>query len=315
MKKEFWTRPGVVVLTAVFCCALWGSAIPFIKTGYRLFSIPSWDTASILLFAGLRFALAGILVLVIGSLIQKRLLLPTRTSYKAIPVLAFFQTAGQYFFYYIGLAHTSGVNGSIISGTSAFFALLMASMVFHYESLNLRKLTGCVLGFLGILIMNLGDIQGISVFGDGFVLLSQLCSALSAAFIKQFTQTDDAVMLSGYQFFAGGLCLILVGLGMGGHLALTNALGLGVLFHLAFVSAAAYTLWGILLSKNPVSQVGIFGCLIPVMGVLLSALMLQEVDQAFSLTGLISLLLIVGGVAILNVRKDENDDPESRNCR
>ena len=305
MQRTFWKRRSVLILTAIFCCALWGSAVPFIKTGYRLFSISALDTPSILLFAGLRFTCAGILVLIIGSLLQKRLLIPTKSSIRAIPVLAFFQTAGQYFFYYIGLAHTSGVNGSIISGTSAFFALLVASILFHYERLDLRKVIGCLLGFFGILIMNIQDLQSISVLGDGFVLISQFCSALSAAFIKKFTETDNAVMLSGYQFFLGGLVLILIGSCMGGHLALANSAGIGVLFHLAFVSACAYTLWGILLSNHPVSQVGIFSCLIPVMGVLLSVLMLQETQQAFSLTSLISLILIVWGVGMVNAREDD----------
>ena len=304
MQRTFWKRRSVLILTAIFCCALWGSAVPFIKTGYRLFSISASDTPSILLFAGLRFTCAGILVLIIGSLLQKRLLIPTKSSLKAIPVVAFFPTAGQYFFYYIGLAHTSGVNGSIISGTSAFFALLVASILFHYERLDLRKVIGCLLGFFGILIMNIQDLQSVSLGGDGFVLISQLCSALSAAFIKKFTETDDAVMLSGYQFFLGGLVLILIGSCMGGHLALANSAGIVVLFHLAFVSACAYTLWGILLSNHPVSQVGIFSCLIPVMGVLLSVLMLQETQQAFSLTSLISLILIVWGVGMVNARED-----------
>lgn len=304
MQKTFWKRRSVLILTAIFCCALWGSAVPFIKTGYQLFSISASDTPSILLFAGLRFTCSGILVLLIGSLIQKRLLLPTRTAVRSIPVLAFFQTAGQYFFYYIGLAHTSGVNGSIISGTSAFFALLIASLLFHYERLDLRKVIGCLLGFFGILIMNIQDLQSISGLGDGFVLISQICSALSAAFIKKFTKTDDAVMLSGYQFFLGGIVLVLIGSCMGGHLALTNIAGIGVLLHLAFVSACAYTLWGILLSNHPVSQVGIFSCLIPVMGVLLSAFMLQETQRAFSFSSLISLLLIVWGVGLVNAREE-----------
>ena len=71
-----------------------------------------------------------------------------------------------------------------------------------------------------------------------------------------------------------------------------------------FVSACAYTLWGILLSNHPVSQVGIFSCLIPVMGVLLSAFMLQETQQAFSFSSLISLLLIVWGVGLVNAREE-----------
>ena len=38
-KKNTLTRTGIVALLACVCCILWGSAIPVIKTGYRLMEV------------------------------------------------------------------------------------------------------------------------------------------------------------------------------------------------------------------------------------------------------------------------------------
>lgn len=56
--------PAFAVVIAILCNAMWGSAFPFIKLGYRLFAIDTADTASILCFAGVRFMLGSVLVLV-----------------------------------------------------------------------------------------------------------------------------------------------------------------------------------------------------------------------------------------------------------
>lgn len=45
-KKNTLTKTGIVALLACVCCILWGSAIPVIKTGYRLMEVDAADTAS-----------------------------------------------------------------------------------------------------------------------------------------------------------------------------------------------------------------------------------------------------------------------------
>ena len=67
--KQFWSKTSTLIITAIFCCTLWGSAYPCIKVGYRLFSIVSGNVPGQLFFAGCRFALAGILVILAGSLL------------------------------------------------------------------------------------------------------------------------------------------------------------------------------------------------------------------------------------------------------
>lgn len=66
-KEQFMTKTSVVWLGALLCCALWGSTFPCIKIGCRMFGIGAEDVAAQILFAGCRFTLAGILTLLIGS--------------------------------------------------------------------------------------------------------------------------------------------------------------------------------------------------------------------------------------------------------
>ena len=65
--------PAFAVIIAILCNAMWGSAFPFIKLGYRLFAIDTADTASILCFAGVRFMLGSVLVLGGSLLLEGRL--------------------------------------------------------------------------------------------------------------------------------------------------------------------------------------------------------------------------------------------------
>ena len=188
MKKETLTKTSVVCLLATVCCFLWGSAFPSVKIGYQLFSIPSDDYAGQLLFAGLRFTLAGVLVVLFGSLLQKKPLLPNKTSITPIISLAMVQTFLQYLFFYMGLAHTTGVKSSIIVASNVFFSILLASLIFHYEQFTLPKCIGCLAGFTGIIIINLSgehlDVN-LSLSGEGAILLSALSSGLSSSLMKQ----------------------------------------------------------------------------------------------------------------------------------
>ena len=78
-KKSVFQNQIVLVAAAMFCCLLWGSAFPSIKLGYQLFEIAAGDSASQILFAGIRFTLAGILVILAGSVLQGKLLKPEKS--------------------------------------------------------------------------------------------------------------------------------------------------------------------------------------------------------------------------------------------
>ena len=315
MKAEKILRnPWIVAALAVFCCALWGSAFPFIKIGYQIYHIPSDAPGAQILFAGIRFTLAGVMAILFGSLVQRKWISPKKSAWGKIFRLSLLQTALQYFFFYIGLAHTSGVKGSIIVGTNSLLSILIASLLFHREKLTAKKLAGCLVGLAGVILANL-DGSGIgfdmSVMGEGFVLMAVVASAFSSVMIKIYSAEENPVMLSGYQFILGGILLIVLGLALGGRIGLegTDSVvrAVGVLLYLAFLSAAAFTIWGILLKYNPVSKVAIYGFSNPVIGVFLSAMLLGETAQAFTIKNVVSLVLVCAGILAVNVRISGKD--------
>ena len=73
-----------------------------------------------------------------------------------------------------------------------------------------------------------------------------------------------------------------------------------MLGYLALLSAVAYSLWGTLLKYNPVARVSIYGFMNPVCGVLLSALLLGESQNAFGAAGLAALALVCVGIWLVN---------------
>ena len=306
-KEKLLQKKSIVALTAVFCCLLWGSAFPSIKLGYQLFEIPSGDTAAQILFAGIRFALAGVMVIIAGSVLQRKFLKPSAKAVPKVLKLCLLQTVLQYVFFYIGLAHTTGVKGSIITAVNVFFSIMVSCVLFKMEKLNLQKMIGCLAGFAGVVIVNLGGNMDMSfhILGDGFLLVSAFAYALSTVLIKIYGKEEDPVMLSGYQFFAGGLLMIIVGILLGGKIQTVTFSGILLLSYMGFISAGAYTLWSILLKYNEVSKVAVFGFFNPVFGVILSAVILKE-GASFQARTVLALLLVCIGIITVNYKKQEH---------
>lgn len=191
-------RPMVICLLAAFCCLLWGSAFPAVKIGYGLLSISSADSAEQLIFAGLRFLFAGVVTVLFHSASLRRLRLPARSSLWKATKLGLIQTLVQYALFYIGMAHTSGVKGSVLMAVHVFFAILISAKLFHYERLNASKLLGCLCGFGGVLLINLsggGLGGGFTLLGDGAVLLAALANGFSISLFKRYAEGEDTLIL------------------------------------------------------------------------------------------------------------------------
>lgn len=303
--EQLLRKTPVICIVAGICSFLWGSAFPFIKIGYEQFAIAADDTGSQILFAGIRFTVAGILAAAAGSLMHKKPLLPQKTDLVPICILSLFQTILQYFFFYIGMANTSGVKGSVIIGANVFVSIIIAALVFRTEKITLKTVIGSIIGFSGIVLINLtGLTDGSMKFtGEGFVFLSTVAYSFSSCIMKRYSAKHNTFILSSYQFIFGGIVMILGGLIMGGVIHTAEFSAVTVLLYLAFISAAAYTLWSTLLKYNDVSKVAVFGFMNPMFGFILSALLLNEKSEAFGIKGILAIILVCLGIFIVNKNK------------
>lgn len=304
-KNKIFTNPWFVTLAALLCCALWGSASPAIKMGYELINLKSGDVPSTILFAGLRFALAGILTIIIYSIARRKVLVPQKKNRGKVVYISLYQTILQYIFFYIGLANTTSVKGAVISGCNVFCSILIASLLFKQEKLTLRKVIACIVGFAGIILINMNGLDlKISFLGEGFVFFSTICYGMSSTLIKIYSSDEDPVIISGYQFAIGGIIMAVGAFILGGRIDLGSVGAVGMLIYLAVLSAVAYSLWGVLLKYNSVSKVTVFSFMIPVFGALLSEIFFPGAGGVLLQNLIIALILICGGILLLNLKKE-----------
>lgn len=289
----------MVAFIAVICTALWGTAFPFIKIGYEQFEIATDDVPTKLVFAGTRFALAGIIVLCIGFCIKPKSMKVTKQDLMSIGIISLFQTILQYLFFYIGIMYVSGTKSAIFTSISTFAVVLFSPLFFKQDKIDLQKIGGCIIGVSGILIVNLsGESTGFTLYGDGLVILSNLCGAAGNIASKKVGQNKNPVMLTGYQLLLGGSVLMIVGLLFGGRLHTEEAMGIVNLVYLAAMAGTAFMLWTMLLLHNNVSNVCVYNLLTPVFGTLWSGIFLRE--NVFTFINLLSLLLVAGGIFLVN---------------
>ena len=288
-----------VMILAVLATFLWGSAYPCIKIGYELFEIAADDLGSKFLFAGIRFVMAGLMVLAFTALKQPKDCIPKKNMAGRLVLLGILQTTIQYIFFYIGLANTTGAKSAIINSLTAFFPIVLAPLFFRDDRLTVKKGLGCLIGLAGIVIINLdgSGLGGFKLTGEGFAVFAAMAQSLASIYSKKLARYMNVMTITGYQLFIGGILLAAAGVLTGGTLTAVWQ-GVLLLLYMAALSAVAFTVWTFLLSHNPVSSVSIYNLLIPVFGTVLSGIFLQE--NIMTWTHLISIVLVCMGIVLVN---------------
>lgn len=305
-QPPLFARKNVVYMGAALCCLLWGSAYPAIKSGYEIFQIATDDIPSKIVFAGYRFLFAGLLLLLFAMMQRKPIARLSGRQYGQLAVLGLTQTSLQYIFFYIGLAFTTGVKGSIMNATGTFFSVLLAHFIYQNDKLSYNKTLGCVLGFTGVMVVNFNSGMDFSftLMGDGSVVLAAFILSAATLYGKRISQTVDPTVMTGYQLGMGGLVLVVGGYLTGGSLTLHGFASVAILGYLTLLSSVAFALWSILLKYNRVGMIAPFNFLIPVSGAVLSAIFLGEniLEWKYAL----ALVLVCSGIWWVNKVKKGN---------
>ncbi len=301
-KVSIFQRKGWVALFALTAAVAWGWAYPLIKLGFDEFGITKDMTASKMLFAGVRFTLSGLIVLAIAKTKGLSLKVNSTSGMAYILGYALLNTTIHYAFFYIGLSHSEGARAAILNSLGVFTLVLLACAFFKSDKLTPAKILGCVIGFAGILVLNVGTGSGggFTFMGDGMIILNAVCSAFAGLMTRGLGRHANVFAATGYSLAFGGVMLMLPGMLMGGTLPFITAAGLGILFLLICISTLGFTLYNKLLSCNPVGKVAIFNSLIPVVGAVTSCLCLSE---PFYWKYAVAALLAMTGIYIINARK------------
>lgn len=279
-EKSIWQRPVWVAIFAFTAAFAWGWAYPLIKLGFAEFGITPDQTGSKMLFAGVRFAISGLIILAMAKGAQRSFVMSTGVrGWAFILIFALLNTSIHYACFYIGLSHSAGSRAAILNSLNVFTLVILACVAYpSTDRLNASKVVGCVLGFVGILALNIGgaDSGGFTWLGDGMIIGNALCSAAAGLMTRKMNRHIDVFVGTGYSLLVGGILLAIPGLAIGGTVPMVTAWGIVILLLLIAISTVAFGLYNKLLSCNPVGKVAIFNSLIPVIGAVSSCICLGE---------------------------------------
>lgn len=297
--KDFFTHPLGIAASAVGATLLWGSAFPFIKLSYERLEIHPEEIGEQMLFAGYRFLLAGILILILFLLMKRKMKFRPETTLSLMKI-GLFQTFLQYVLFYIGLSYSTGIQGSIIAGTTSFFQILLAHFLYPDDRMNRLKVAGLMIGFTGVIFANWpnGEYEIHFGLGEIMLMLAMLAGAYGNILAKKGSAKMEVIYMTAYQMILGSLGLIAIGAFSVGivpfQFDLTSAM---MLVYLAVLSAAGFILWNNVMKYNQVGKVSLYLFLVPVFGVILSSLLLKEQLSYFVIAGLV---LVVAGIVLVN---------------
>lgn len=305
--KKFFTHPLGVIISAIITTFLWGSAFPFIKLSYEHLQIEKSEIWEQILFAGYRFFLAAILIVLFFSLFGRKLTFQKNT-FTVVGKVGLFQTFLQYVLFYIGLSFSTGVQGSIIAGTTSFFQLLAAHFMYKNDRLSVRKMIGVTVGFAGVIIVNItkGTLSLHLGIGEILLLIAMAFGGYGNVFAKEAAKKVDVAYLTAYQMMIGAIGLLLIGGFTAGFFPFHfDLVSFGMLVYLSLLSSVGFILWNNVMKYNKVGKVSMYLFLVPVFGVILSSVMLHE---TLSYLVFIGLVMVTSGIIIVNYQKDQRNN-------
>ncbi len=302
--KRFFSNKITSVLIAVFVCALWGSLFPCVKLGYNAFAISGSDIPSIILFAGIRFAISGIVLIGIASIKNKKFDVPNKKSIMPIFWITLTSIVLHYSFTYIALSIGEGSKSAIIKQVGFLFLSCFAFLFDKDDHFSIPKLIAGILGFIGIIVTNLDGSGFTFGLSDVLLLLASLCSCISIICTKSATKTISPVQIVAYSQLAGGIFLLVVGLVLGGKLTHIDTGSVLTFTYICAASIAAYSLWNILIKYNNVSKLSVIKFTEPLFAVIFSGIILGE--EIFRLSYIIAFVIILAAILISNIKRSEN---------
>ncbi|WP_121616301.1 DMT family transporter [Virgibacillus halodenitrificans] len=297
--KKKW----VVVSIAIFCAILWGSAFPVLKVSYDELQMAPNDTIAKIVFAGWRFLMAGLILLIGMLFVNWRRLLVTRRQFMFLVLFGIIQTALQYYFFYNGLGKVSGMQGAILVSSGTFFTVILAHFFYHNDRLNWKKAIGLVAGFGGVIVANWGSELQLSfqLTGEGYMILAALTGAIGTIMAKELAVGIHPFALTGWQLTIGAALLLVIGLPRLDEGAITfTPLGYGLLIYSALLSAAAFALWYSILKYNKAGEISMFKFITPVSGAVLSAMFVPGERLNLFIIG--ALFLVAVGIIAVNYK-------------
>ena len=288
------------IFLSLIVMALWGSLFPCIKIGYEAFRINGSDIPSILMFAGERFTLCGIVISAIAIFKKDGIESPKVKAISMYLLIGLFAIILHYAFTYIGLSSTDSSKTALIKQLGALLYVCFAFLFFKNESFSIYKIVGAIIGFLGIVAINFSGGSISFSIGDVLILLASVCLVVSNILTKKIAASHSPFWITGVSQLSGGVILMLTAAIMGARMLDFDIYALGVFAYICTASTVAYILWNYILKICDLSNMFIIKFAEPLFACIFGAVLLGE--DILKWQYLIAFVLISAGIVLGNIK-------------
>lgn len=286
---------GSALIAYLLVCTVWGSTYLAIRIG--VMHLPP------LLFAGVRFLIAGLLlagiVLATGDRLPRSL-----RDWKVLAITGLFLLLG-------GNAVVVWAEQHVESGAASVFVAAVPLWAAFFDALwpggttvfTWRVGAGLALGFLGSALLagvTPGELMNADLAGPVALTLASASWALGTVYSKRNPTDTSPYAASAVQMVAGGVVITLLGLVIGeADQWRWSTSGIGALAYLVvFGSIVGFTAYAYALRHASATVVGTYAYVNPVVAVLLGWMILHE---AITPRTIGAMVLILGAVLMIQL--------------
>jgi len=283
----------------LFLCLIWGFNFVVMKSANGAFPP--------VLFAAFRFFVGAVVLFCVVYL--KKIPMPSKRNFKWYVLCGILQTTYFNLAIQISLNYISAGLVSVLTYSMPLFFCILAHFFIPGERLTIRKMTGIIIGIMGLFFaLNITHLGG-----DLWALILALSSAISWAIsnliIKQKLQECDKIQFTAWQMAVGAGALFLYSFCFENGQSHWSVMSIGyILFSGIIASALAFVLWSYILTKIQASKASISLLLVPVVGIISSYLFLHESLKISTLIGVLFVLLGIWIVNSSSPKKNANID-------
>jgi drug/metabolite transporter (DMT)-like permease len=260
----------------IIVCLVWGTTYLAIRI--------CLETVPPLMMGGLRFAVAGILLMAVLALRGEPL--PGPSAWPSLAILGLFMLGfGNGGVVWAEQTVPSGLTAVLVA-TSPFWMVGIDALVPPRVPLTGRRVLGLVVGFCGIVMLVWPEIQlgGGRRFLVGVIAAQIACVgwAIGSAYSRRrghgAAKNENVLATAAFEMLFGGLCLLIAAVVTHEAARVTfNGRTAGALTYLIFVGAiGGFTAYAYALKHLPVATVSLYAYINPVIAVVLGTLILKE---------------------------------------
>ena len=292
-------KKSSVILLAFFVCLLWGTLYPMVKVCYNELNIVG--IPSILLLVGVRFSVCGGAVTLFCFKKKSEKLAAVKGDFWMILAVGLFAIILHYGFKFAAMAVADSGRTAIVGQIGTLLYVCFSFLFFKDDKFSIKKVVAVLLGFIGVIVINLGSSGSGSLIGlgDVLVLISAVFYLASIIISKKVYSRVDDVVVTGVNQLFGGIVMLFAGICMGGTMSLREWYSGYALVYVCVASIASYVIWGKVLNAGLLSKLFIIKFAEPVFACIFGAILLGE--DIFKLQYLFAFLIIAAGIVLSEI--------------